>query len=105
MNRPGQQAFTRPVAEALGANQALGQLLERLRESRARFECARHALPPALQAWVQPGVLDDEGWTLSVPNAAVAAKLRHSLPAIEALLGDGGWRSVPLRVRIRAHGN
>ena len=83
MHRPPQQPFTRPITEALGANQTLGRLLERLRESQARFEAIRPALPPAMRQWVKPGVLDDEGWNLLVPNTAVAAKLRQLAARLE----------------------
>ena len=38
----------------------------------------------ALMASVQPGPLDEDGWSLLVANAAVAAKLRHLLPRLEA---------------------
>lgn len=104
MNRPSQQPFTRPITEALGANQALGRLMERLQESQRRFSVIEPALPPAMRAWVRPGVLDEEGWNLLVPNAAVAAKLRHSLPTLEALLVEAGWPALPLRVKVQAAG-
>lgn len=103
MNRPPpQQPFTRPINEALGANQALGRLMERLRESELRFAVIRPAIAPAMRPWVKPGVLDEEGWNLLVPNAAVAAKLRHSLPTLEALLQEAGWPALPLRVKVQS---
>lgn len=103
MHRPPQQPFTRPITEALGANQTLGRLLERLRESQARFEAIRPALPPAMRQWVKPGVLDEEGWNLLVPNTAVAAKLRQSLPTLEQLLAEAGWPAVTLKVKVQSN--
>ena len=104
MNRPPfQQPFTRPIGEALDANQALGNLLGRLRESERRYGLISPALPPAMRAWVRPGPLDDEGWTLLVPNSAVAAKLRHSLPTLQLLLAEAGCSPLPLRVKVSSH--
>jgi hypothetical protein len=102
MHRPPQQPFTRPIAEALGANNALGQLMERLRESQDRYTTILPALPPALRPWVRPGMLDDEGWSLMVPNTAVAAKLRQSLPTFAQLLAESGWPNLPLRVKVQS---
>jgi hypothetical protein len=102
MHRPPQQPFTRPITEALGASDMLGRLLERLRESQARFDTIRPALPAAMRPWVKPGVLDDEGWNLLVPNTAVAAKLRQSLPTLEQMLAEAGWPAVTVRVKVQS---
>jgi hypothetical protein len=102
MSRPPQQPFTRPIAEALGANNALGQLMERLRESQDRYTTIVPALPPALRAWVRPGMLDEEGWSLVVPNTAVAAKLRQSVPTLAQVLAEAGWPAIALRVKVQS---
>lgn len=102
MSRPSQQPYTRPIVEALDAHQTLGRLLARLQESQQRFAVIAPALPPAMRAWVRPGVLDDEGWNLLVPNASVAAKLRHSLPLLQTLLEEAGWPALPLRVKVHS---
>lgn len=101
MNRPPQQAPTRPISEALDANHMLGHLMERLRESQARFATILPALPASLHAWVRPGVLDDDGWNLLVPNTAVAAKLRQSVPTLERLLAEAGWPALAVRVKVQ----
>lgn len=100
MNGPKQQAFTRPIAEALAANSTLGSLLLRLKESQARFEVVRTVLPAGLRTHVRPGVLDHEGWNLLAPNGAVAAKLRQCLPLVEQRLVSQGWRPVTIRVKV-----
>jgi len=51
---------------------------------------------------VKPGVLDEEGWNLLVPNTAVAAKLRQSLPTLEQLLAEAGWPATVLRVKVQS---
>jgi hypothetical protein len=100
MSRPSNQAFTRPISEALGASQMLGRLMERLRESQARFDQVRTVLPPAMRVHVKPGVLDEDGWNLLAPNGAVAAKLRQSLPLIEQHLLEQGWPATVIRVKV-----
>jgi len=87
-----------PVAQALLAHEGLNQLNARLQASRRRLHVIGPALPGNLLASVQPGPLDEEGWSLLVANAAVAAKLRHLLPRLEALLAQAG---LPGRIRIK----
>lgn len=87
-----------PMAQALRAHEGLVRLGERLEASRRRLRVITPALPGNLIASVQPGPLDEEGWSLLVANAAVAAKLRHLLPRLEALLAQAG---LPGRIRIK----
>lgn len=101
MNRPSQQPHTRPITEALGAHQLLGQLLARARASQQRFQAIECTLPRSLRQQVRPGVLDDTEWHLLASNAAVAAKLRHCLPLIEQVLREAGWPAVALKVKIQ----
>jgi hypothetical protein len=92
----------RPINEALAANTALGQLLQRLKEAEARMDTVREALPSSLRAHVRAGVLDETGWNLLVPNGAVAAKLRQCLPAIEQALVVRGWKPTSVRVKVQS---
>lgn len=87
-----------PVAQALRQHEGLARLGERLEASRRRLRVIAPALPVNLLASVQSGPLDEEGWSLLVANAAVAAKLRHLLPRLEALLAQAG---LPGRIRIK----
>ncbi|MGQ3051710.1 MAG: hypothetical protein ACT6S0_07995 [Roseateles sp.] len=87
-----------PVAQALRAHAGLAQLGERLEASRRRLRIIAPALPGSLLASLQPGPLDEDGWSLLAANAAVAAKLRHLLPRLEALLAQAG---LPGRIRIK----
>ncbi|CAM4115183.1 hypothetical protein [Roseateles saccharophilus] len=87
-----------PVAEALRAHEGLNQLSARLEASRRRLRVIAPALPGALLASLQAGPIDEEGWSLLVANAAVAAKLRHLLPRLEALLAQAG---LPGRIRVK----
>lgn len=87
-----------PVAQALRAHEGLVRLGERLEASRRRLSIISPALPGMLLASIQAGPLDEDGWSLLVANAAVAAKLRHLLPRLEALLAQAG---MPGRIRIK----
>jgi hypothetical protein len=89
------------LEHALDASQPLAQLKARWTESSARFEAIRPALPPDLQRCVEPGVLDATGWTLVVPHAAAAAKLRQWCPLLVQQLAERGWQSTPIRVRVQ----
>lgn len=87
-----------PVAEALRAHEGLNQLSARLEASRRRLRIIAPALPGTLLASLQPGPLDEDGWSLLAANAAVAAKLRHLLPRLEALLAQAG---LPGQIRVK----
>ena len=89
-----------PLHDALGRSAPLALLRQRLRESTARFESLRGALPPALAPHVQAGPLDADGWTLLAANTAVAAKLRQLQPRLEAALLDAGWPAGALRIKV-----
>ena len=87
-----------PVAQALREHAGLALLGERLEASRRRLRVIAPALPGNLMDSLQPGPLDVDGWSLLVGNAAVAAKLRHLLPRLEALLAQAG---LPGRIRVK----
>jgi hypothetical protein len=88
-----QQALTRSAPLAL--------LAERLRASSARFAVVQPLIPAALAAQIQPGPVDQEGWTLLVANAAACAKLRQLQPKLEAALHDRGWQVSAIRLKIQ----
>lgn len=87
-----------PMVDALRAHEGLARLGERLEASRRRLRVIAPALPGTLMASIQPGPLDEDGWSLLVANAAVAAKLRQLLPRLEALLAQAG---LPGRIRVK----
>lgn len=95
---PGAQALS--IGAALQASAPLARLQEALRDSNARFEAVRPALPRALQPHVKPGPVDEDGWSLLAANAAVAAKLRQLGPHFETLLREGGWANCKVRIKV-----
>lgn len=91
-----------PVAGALARNETLASIAARMTESQNRLATIVGGLPPGLAREIRSGPIDDEGWTLLVSNAAVAAKLRHLLPHLQETLKSEGWRDLPIRVHVRA---
>ena len=87
-----------PVADAMRAHEGLSQLSARLEASRRRLRVITPALPGTLLDSVQSGPLDEDGWSLLAANAAVAAKLRHLRPRLEALLVQAG---LPGHIRVK----
>ncbi|MFY9510470.1 MAG: hypothetical protein WAQ05_05800 [Rubrivivax sp.] len=89
------------LGDALERSGSLASLLQRARESRARYAAIQPLLPPGLRETVRPGPLDDEGWQLLVAHGAAAAKLRQLLPRLEEALRAGGWQGTPIKVRVQ----
>jgi Dna[CI] antecedent, DciA len=87
---------------AIASNDGLTSLTARLRESEQRLAAIAALLPDNLAREVRSGPIDDEGWSLLVSNAAVAAKLRQLLPRLGDELRSRSFRDLPIRVRLRA---
>lgn len=90
-----------PIRQVLAQAEPLQRLQQRLRDSRARFDAVRGCLPPMLLPHLRPGPLDEGQWTLLATSQAVAAKLRHLQPHIEAALRDQGWPACTLRIKVQ----
>ena len=100
MSKPVPLSRSLPMVEALAGSSPLAALLQRIRESDARFSLLRGELPGLLATQITPGPLDDTGWTLLARNGAAAAKLKQCLPRLQARLRDQGWADVPIRVKV-----
>ena len=90
------------LAGALDSSDSLTRLTTRLRESEQRLAAIAPLLPDTLARDLRPGPIDDEGWSVLVSNAAVAAKLRQLLPRLNETLRARSFRDLPIRVRLRA---
>jgi hypothetical protein len=88
------------IADALDGSAPLTRLREALRDSNARFDVIRAALPGALAAHVRAGPVDAEGWSLLAANGSVAAKLRQLKPRLEDLLKEAGWTITTVRIKV-----
>ena len=78
------------------------RLTERLALSNQRWQCVLKKLPAVMHAAIKPGPIDEVGWTLLVDNGAVAAKLRHMVPVLEAELAAQGWPPLAIRIKVLA---
>jgi hypothetical protein len=104
-NRTAHQVpLPQSLARALDGNETLAGLGQRLALSRQRFEAIRPLLPEGWAQDLRPGPIDEEGWSLIAPNAAVAAKLRHHLPRLQTALQERGWPDLTIRVRQASRG-
>ena len=89
-----------PLADALGQSEPLTGLLQRVRDSKSRYEAIVPLLPPGLAEGLRPGPLDDSAWVLLASNAAAAAKLRQLLPAIDDVLRAQGWMGPAIKIKV-----
>ncbi len=89
------------VEQALQRSAPLARLQQLMQDSNARFAAILGALPPALAANVKPGPVDENGWSLLVANAGVAAKVRQLQPRLEALLLERGFQVSAIRVKVQ----
>jgi hypothetical protein len=90
------------IEQALQQSAPLVRLQQLMRDSNARFEAIRSALPSALATHVKPGPVDDTGWSLLAANASVAAKLRQLQPLLEDALRQRGWPVSAIRVKVQS---
>jgi len=103
-DRPPSASGTLALGTALDRSEPLTRLLQRLQESRARFDAITPFLTPGLAEAVRPGPVDDEGWSLLAAHGAAAAKLRQLLPRLEEALRERGWKPTPIKVRVQPPG-
>ena len=89
------------VSDVMRSSPALTRLIDRLRESNAMFATIRPLLPAGLAPSVQPGPLDEAGWSLLGANAAVAAKLRQLAPRLEDRLREAGHAVATIRIKVQ----
>ena len=72
------------------------------RDTQKRLQAIAPLLPVSLRSLIQSGGVDDDAWCLLVPNSAVAAKLRQTLPALCDHLRSKGWDVNTIRVKVKS---
>jgi len=82
---------------------SLAQLSAIARDTQNRLKAIAPLLPVSLRALIQSGGVEGDSWCLLVPNSAVAAKLRQTLPALCAHLRTKGWNVNTIRVKVKSH--
>ena len=90
-----------PTAESRTASQTVGRIAHLLAESRARMTAIAPLLPPALRTQVQGGIPEaGQPWSLFVPNASAATRLRQMLPTLLAALQRAGHDVPELHIKL-----
>lgn len=82
---------------------SLAQLSAIARDTQNRLKAIAPLLPVSLRSLIQSGGVEDDAWCLLVPNSAVAAKLRQTLPALCAHLRSKGWNVNTIRVKVKSN--
>jgi hypothetical protein len=102
MNRPTVPAVPNALAldEALQRSEPLADLRRRMNQSADCLRAVRTCLPEGLLPHVHSGPIDADGWTLLAANAAVAAKLKHLRPRIEAALVEHRCATAIPRIKV-----
>ncbi len=80
----------------------LAQLSAIARDHQNRLRAIGPLLPVSLRNMVQSGSVEGDTWCLLVPNSAIAAKLRQTLPALCAHLRTKGWNVNTIRVKVKS---
>ncbi|MEY4342150.1 MAG: hypothetical protein RL541_1654 [Pseudomonadota bacterium] len=82
---------------------SLAHLSAMAQDTQNRLKAIAPLLPVSLRAVIQSGGVEDDAWCLLVPNSAVGAKLRQTLPALCAHLRSKGWNVNTIRIKVKAH--
>ena len=90
------------VEQVVDSAPTLAQFSAVARDTQNRLKAIAPLLPASLRSLVQSGGVEDDAWCLLVPNSAVAAKLRQTLPALCAHLRAKGWHVNTIRVKVSA---
>ena len=82
---------------------SLAHLSAMAQDTQNRLKAIAPLLPVSLRALIQSGGVENDSWCLLVPNSAVGAKLRQTLPALCAHLRSKGWNVNTIRVKVKSH--
>ena len=90
------------LEQVIDSAPGLAQFSAVARDTQNRLKAIAPLLPVSLRGLVQSGGVEDDAWCLLVPNSAVAAKLRQTLPALCAHLRSKGWNVNTIRVKVKS---
>jgi hypothetical protein len=94
---------SRTLDQVLSNAPGLSELSAMAQDTQARIRAILPLLPASLRSLVQSGGVDGDAWCLLVPNSAVAAKLRQTVPALSAHLRTKGWDVKSIRIKVKSH--
>ena len=93
---------TQTLEEVVDSAPTLAHLSAMARDTQQRLRAIAPLLPNSLRNAVESGGVDGSTWCLLVPNSAVAAKLRQTLPALCAHLRTKGWDVQTIQVKVKS---
>ena len=93
---------TQTLEEVVDSAPTLAHLSAMARDTQQRLRAIAPLLPTSLRNAVESGGVDGSTWCLLVPNSAVAAKLRQTLPALCAHLRTKGWDVQTIQVKVKS---
>lgn len=91
---------SKTVQQVVDSAPTLSHLANLARDTQQRLRAIAPLLPASLRSAVQSGGVEGSTWCLLVPNSAVAAKLRQTLPALCAHLRSKGWDVQSIQVKV-----
>jgi hypothetical protein len=89
------------VLQATQYSPTLAKLADLASDSSARLRSIQPLIPVSLRPAIQAGPIDGNTWCLILDNAAIAAKLRQLLPALQAHLRAKGWEINSIRLKVQ----
>jgi ethanolamine ammonia-lyase small subunit len=89
------------VLQATQFSPTLARLADLAADSAARLKAIQSLIPASLRPAIQAGPIDGLSWCLILDNAAVAAKLRQLLPALQSHLRAKGWEVNSIRLKVQ----
>ena len=95
-----QRGKVQTVKEVVDTAPTLAHLSAMARDTQMRLHAIAPLLPASLRSLVQSGGAEGSSWCLLVPNSAVAAKLRQTLPALCAHLRTKGWDVQTIQIKV-----
>jgi hypothetical protein len=101
VTQPNRNAQT--LHEIIDQTPGLARLCALARQSQARLQAIRPHLPAGLADALHAGGLDEAGqWTLLVPSAPFASKLRQFVPQLERALQEANLPVTKISIKVAA---
>ena len=97
---PRRVSHTLTIQQAAGNSPSLTRLTDLVRESNDRLKAIEPLISESLRSAVKAGPIDGENWCLLVNGNAAAAKIRQSIPVIQASLLRQGWKVDSIRLKV-----
>ena len=89
------------LQQASAESPTLAMLTALAKDSSERLKAIEPLLPAGLRDTVKAGPIEGNTWCLLVKSNSAAAKLRQTLPALQAHLRIKGWEVNSIRLKVQ----